>query len=337
MSPTKTLADLENENGGSTQTVTTASGATLPDKYKRLGGHVGGFNPRPLHRLDHFFIGPVGQGKTQFVASAPRCAFVDVEEKTDHIAHWGKGTVVFPGRSGADVAKLFDELISDGKADRRAFDMVAVDPINGYVQTARRYLTEQYVTAGLLKINPKTGTVMGDITGHGKEGSGWEIVNQFIRNQLAALREAGYAIITTAHLFPRWIRDTRGNETVVARHHLNDGVRTHIYKDAAFCGIISRETRSVEVPTGKFYKVDGESIPQTETVFQKTYTLDVLPPPSSQDGIAPETRQHIAIDKPIILPARNGWQAYEEVYNEAVERRRKELGQAQTDKPKGDQ
>lgn len=280
----------------------TMDGSPLPDKYAKLTQKKG---LPPTGRLRLFLQGKVGSGKSTFACSFPGAAILDFENKTSAVRNWGKGSQPFHFRTQGEYDKLIDELVADGYAGKRCFDMVVFDTVLAYRDMRRRAMTELYKKQNKLK-GP------GDITDYKSEGAGWSLLNMAVNSTFDRLAQAGYGWIALAHIVPKW-RDVGGESRCSWESVLNAGVLDYLHTQCEFCAFFAKDRKEV-LTQGRDRIVSGKTFPgQPIKTIVETYQLTFLPP---DPRLA--VREHVPLaGKSIDIPEGEGYNAFDRAYTTA--------------------
>lgn len=285
-----------------------ASGA-IPAKYLKLDGATTKPRPTPFEELRLYLLGPVGHGKSQFCASFPRTVIFDFENKVAALKERSDSLLVVHRKTAAEYDEVINLLIDESQAGRKWFDFICFDPMPSYVLLKRRQLTQLYFEKGLFK---GLSEGMCDIARYGKDGNGWDIINQSVLGVMNRIyQEGGYGWICTAHMMPEWKKGADG-EILRWVSKLNAGVSGFLYKEAEYSGQIQRnETTTypkVTLPSGAI--VESKSKPARTS----RWTLNLLPEHRELPN-----RQHVSLgDEPIEIGAGTGSTTFATAYIDAV-------------------
>ncbi|KKN01656.1 hypothetical protein LCGC14_1125590 [marine sediment metagenome] len=289
----------------------------LPDKYVKLG-LTDGYNPLPIEDARIYITGLSGEGKTTFVSSIPGAWVIDCEG--------GAGGI--PGRRGKyfdlkaiarktsrtryDVYKeIIDNLMADGKANRRPCRRIVLDTHDAWVELMCRHLLEEKSTA------TKT---YEDIGEYGQKGHGHSLLQGRCRRVLGDLEDVGYTWAVVGHLKYVTMPDPMdpGKEVTFIRPILSVG----------YSGIVKRISElqiTIQSRTQKERKdrvVQGRTLKSVDEVEVTKYKLFTR----STERRATEGKRRGVPNLPatIEVPIIDGWGALKTAYEEAIKTSRKQ-------------
>ena len=306
----------------SKQKLTTSKGVVLPSRYEKLRGvRDTAFNPLPLAKLRHLWVGEVGEGKTSGVCSIPKCAVLDFEHKTSGVLRLAPGSLIVGNGDSGEAPWTLKEywdfitmLIEDGKAGRAPFDTVAFDTLGGLCQL----VMQEFTDANNMRDDEKPWR---DFSQYGADGAGYGRMNSWIIAKFVALANAGYGIVVTAHKLVKHIEDSDGNQSQIVKVDGNPGVVAALDRMCEFSGTLSRcrRVRSVK----KEITVQGKTKIKTNLEEEWVHILDLNTRPDPGSGPRATTRQHVPLpDGEIVHEEGFLWDAMETAYDTACENRR---------------
>lgn len=311
------------------QKLKTASGTSLPSKYAQLRGvRDSAFSPPPLHKLRHFWVGEVGEGKTTGVCSIPKCAILDIEHKTSGVLRLAPGSMILgnggKGEAPWTLKEYWDFLtmmVEDGKAGRAPFDMVAFDTLGGWCQL----VLSEFTDANNMRDDEAPWR---DFSQYGSDGAGYGKMNSWINSKFYGLANAGIGFVVTSHKIVKVADDGAGNLTSIVKIDGNPGVVAALDRMCEFAGTISRCRRVAK--TKSDIKVNGKVKTRTKLEEQWVHILDLNTRPDPGAGPRATTRQHVPLpDGEIVHEEGYLWDALEESYETACENRRKAIEELQ--------
>lgn len=307
------------------QRITTGKGKVLPSRYEKLRGvRDTAFDPPPLSRLRHFWVGEVGEGKTTALCSIPRCAVLDFEHKTSGILRLAPGSAIF-GNGGKGEAPwglkeywdLIEMLVADGKAGNHPFDVVGFDTLGGLCQL----VLSEFTAAENMRDDERPWR---DFSQYGTDGSGFGKMNSWIISKFVQLANAGYGIAIAAHKILRLKENDDGSIIQSIKIDGNPGVVAALDRMCEFSGTIQRKRQTQTVD--KIITVGGKKKVRKATSAEWVHVLDLETRPAENSGPRATTRQHVPLPNGEIVHEEGYlWDALEAAYNEACENRRKAI------------
>lgn len=308
-----------------TQKLKTGKGVALPSRYAQLrGARETAFDPPPLSKLRHLWVGEVGEGKTTGCCSIPKCAILDIEHKTSGILRLAPGSLILGnggrGESPWTLKEYWDFLTmmaEDGRHGRAPFDVVAFDTLGGLCQLVLQEFTE----ANNMRDDDQPWR---DFAQYGSDGAGYGRMNSWINSKFYGLSNAGIGLVVTAHKIVKEKEDSNGNVLATVKVDGNPGVVAALDRMCEFSGTISRTRRTRTVK--KEIMVAGQKKMKTGIEEQWVHILDLETRPAADSGPRATTRQHVPLPEGEIVHEEGYlWDAMEAAYKTACENRRKEI------------
>lgn len=200
------------------------------------------YDPPPLTQANWYVTGKPGAGKTNLIASIPRCLIIDFEGGGAMVRESEAERIALPGvKPWETMVKILVELRNDGaKGKDRRYDMVAIDSLDRWVASeCDRFLqlrNEACPPQGRVELFadlPDAETNWGRAIGK---------VNSRVTAILALLTELRYGWIVVGHLmYQEQVKD--GKTVVVPRPILGGKLPGTIMARSDFCAEVVRTPR----------------------------------------------------------------------------------------------
>ena len=277
----------------------------IPADYAALGV-VGGYQPPAAERLRFFIIGPSGDGKTSFVASIPKTLILDFEGGA-----WGipnPRAVRIVCKTYKTFKAIYEKLIIDGKAGRRAWDRVVFDTLDQFVEMMNPMIALAHHTANW------KGT---DITDYGGKGAGWAILKNECWKHVTDLEQAGYAWSCVGHVTEKTITINNKDRTVI-RPVLFDTFAKLVARNSDYFINVHSKIEAVQqykVVSGKQYPSGTKDVP-VYVMSGSAIGSSLATQQTKQRGVP---TMPATIRLPDTMSGESGWEAFCTAYYQSVE------------------
>jgi hypothetical protein len=289
----------------------------LPSKYVSLG-LMEGYNPLPLEDARLYVNGLPGEGKTTFISSIPDAWTLDYEGGADGVpGRRGKyfnikAIAKATGKTRYDVHKeIMDNLIADGKANKRPCKRLIIDTQDAWVDLMTRHLLEEKST---------TTKLYEDIGEYGQKGHGHSLVQGRCNKFLGDLEDVGYTWAVVGHLKYVTVPDPMDSrkEVTFIRPILSAGYSGPPKRMSELQITVQSSTRKER----RDREVNGRILKGMDEVEVTRYKIFTR---VTESRATEGKRRGVPNLPPVIeVPLVDGWQALKEAYEEAILTSRKQ-------------
>lgn len=313
-------AAVQPANGNANRVVETAPDSVpIPADWAKLG-LMTGYNPKTLEQARIYFTGLAGDGKSTFMGSIPRSIHLDYEGGASGIPGRKNIYVDIPamarqlGLSAYELhKKIWDKLITDGKAGKRFYDRVIIDTHDAWKELLGRHLLEEK-SSGVRTFE--------DIGELGMKGHGHSLLQGRCANALGELEDAGYTWAVAGHLTYVTATDpVTYKESTMIRPILSKGYVGTVVRKAELYITINGMTKKEKTDLVKGGKVFKDSGPEKEVTRYYIYTK-----PTEARAMEGKRRGVPQLPPVLEVPMIKGWQTLKTAYDKAVEESRKSNG-----------
>lgn len=273
----------------------------LPSSYKELGVKTG-YSPVTPEQTRHFIVGPIGEGKTTFLAGIPRTIILDFEL---HGAEGIPNPRAFRLRidTPEKLTAIFKVLEADAKNPKRPFDRVCFDTADQWIEVLNLDLALTY------KVK--------DIRLYGSKGAGYEILKRECWSQLQWLQKMGYTWTCTGHMTEKTIT-VNDKERTVLRPVLFPTLAAVIARNCELMSTVHMATEKEQL----YRTVKGRDIPAGFKDVTKVY-MDTMNVGGTFSTLQGKRRGVPTMKSRIVIPdsteKKYGWDVFVTEYNRAVQ------------------
>jgi hypothetical protein len=292
----------------------------IPANYAKLG-LTGGYNPRTLTDARLYVTGLAGEGKSTWISSIPDAWTIDFEGGDEGIP--GRRGKYFDLRKAAKTLgkttyevyqMIIDELIADGKANKRPCGRVILDTQDAWVEMMGRQLLAEKSSKGVKKYE--------DIGELGQKGHGHSLLQGRCKNTLVALENAGYTWAVVGHL--TYVVETDPvsfDESTKIRPVLSKGYVGPVVRKAELHITINSQTKNEKVDkvvNGRTFKGMDEKSVTRYSIYTR---------PTEAKAMEGKRRGVPNLPARMEVPMIDGWKVLKAAYDKAVEESRKSNGE----------
>lgn len=275
------------------QTVTTPKGV-IPEQQRYIDKYGIVREPKPARpeSMVTYITSLPGCGKTYFAASNPDTVLLDFENKGGNIP-WNVARVNFTDCK--DLETFCKDIHSDAVKGKSPFPHLTIDSMDSMTPMIERYLEE---TDPALVNNGKR------VFEYGK-GTGYAILNGYVRDLFEPLIEAGLGLTLIGHLSETRIEKNSGEVVYKWRAAMYPKMFEWVYRVSEFMGYIRRETE---------YTGTGRDRVPEYTYWMQLATWDE----EGEIPIATKSRFLAHMPEFMEIPAGQGWKVFRDAWDKAV-------------------
>jgi len=289
--------------------------APISADYAALGV-TSGYCPPSAKKVRLYLLGPSGGGKSSFIAGQARTLILDFDDGANSVPNGLAHRIHINSIDKLEV--VITKLEADAKAGKPQYDRVVWDTFDWYLDLLNPYLAVKHSDAA-------KGIILEDITDYGSKGAGWSILRVAAWNYVLRVEHAGYGWTCVSHLTEKTITENYKEKTVIrpvlsASIHQQIGRSCHIVANIYPMIVREQQTRLVG---GKQVPCEFKELIKYFMVFQNTENFSSMNGGKAR-GIPP-LQGKILLPDPYSDSVTSGWDTFEKIYSEAVERVRAKL------------
>lgn len=280
-----------------------------------------GWSPPPPQNLRIYIRGPVKSRKTTFLASIPRIAIFDFENKVRHCPLHGEGSCYLAVRDLKEFELEVAKLIAAKKAGTSTFDMIGIDSLDAWLEAVKVGMVPEIKGAG------GDIPIFGDATDFGsspKGSRGWSLVGRRIERHLSDIHSAGFGWVLMGHEKEVLVSKKKDGvfvDCLEVRPGVPNSILGPVARAAELLGTtnIRSFSSTKDVPvldprTNEPILKEGAPLLRKEVSYRTSSVLEF----ASKEGDKDTFGNNLALQGAIEIEWGQGWSRFVEEYNKVI-------------------